>query len=70
MNVARFQISLSANKKSCNHNDYRIFCMSCLFGDHCCAEKNEETDAIVLGLPIYMGQMSARAKIFTDWCSQ
>lgn len=26
----------------------------------------EHTDAIVLGLPIYMGQMSAQGKIFTD----
>lgn len=50
-------------------------CWSCHKSDQGCVIKDdmqkiyhalEHTDAIVLGLPIYMGQMSAQGKIFTD----
>lgn len=50
-------------------------CWACHKGDHGCVinddmqkiyDAMEHTDAIVLGLPIYMGQISAQGKIFTD----
>jgi multimeric flavodoxin WrbA len=50
-------------------------CMACHKGAKCCVinddmqkiyEEMEHADAVVLGLPIYMGQMSAQGKIFTD----
>jgi multimeric flavodoxin WrbA len=50
-------------------------CMACHKGAEGCVIKDdmqkiydemEHADAIVLGLPIYMGQMSAQGKIFTD----
>ncbi|RKD30297.1 flavodoxin family protein [Lacrimispora algidixylanolytica] len=50
-------------------------CMACHKGAEGCVikddmqkiyEEMEHADAIVLGLPIYMGQMSAQGKIFTD----
>ena len=50
-------------------------CFSCHKGDQGCIISDdmqklngaiEHADAIVLGSPIYMGQMSAQAKIFTD----
>ena len=50
-------------------------CLSCHKGNRGCAINDdmqklydaiEHADAIVLGSPIYMGQMSAQAKIFTD----
>ncbi|CAB1250215.1 Iron-sulfur flavoprotein [Clostridiaceae bacterium BL-3] len=50
-------------------------CWACHKGDQGCVIKDdmqkiydalEHADAIVLGLPIYMGQMSAQGKIFTD----
>jgi multimeric flavodoxin WrbA len=50
-------------------------CLSCHKGDKGCVINDdmqklyvaiEHADAIVLGSPIYMGQMSAQAKIFTD----
>jgi Multimeric flavodoxin WrbA len=50
-------------------------CWACHRGDKGCVIKDdmhkiydalEDADAIVLGLPIYMGQMSAQGKIFTD----
>lgn len=50
-------------------------CLSCTKGDRGCVINDdmqkiyvaiEHADALVLGSPIYMGQMSAQAKIFTD----
>ena len=50
-------------------------CMGCLRDERRCLINDDmqalyaalrETDALVLGTPIYMGQMSAQAKIFTD----
>ncbi len=50
-------------------------CWACHKGDQGCVIKDDmdkiydaisHADAIVLGLPIYMGQMSAQGKIFTD----
>jgi multimeric flavodoxin WrbA len=50
-------------------------CLSCHKGDQGCIINDdmqklyaaiEQADAIVLGSPIYMGQMSGQAKIFTD----
>ena len=49
-------------------------CLSCVQGDRCVVDDDmqelydalEGADAIVLGTPIYMGQMTAQAKIFTD----
>jgi len=50
-------------------------CLGCHKGDRGCIVNDdmqklygaiEQADAIVLGAPIYMGQMSAQAKIFTD----
>ncbi len=50
-------------------------CLCCHQGDRGCVIKDdmqklyvaiEQAGAIVLGSPIYMGQMSAQAKIFTD----
>lgn len=50
-------------------------CWACHKSDQGCVIKDdmqkiydalEHADAIVLGLPIYMGQMSAQGKIFTD----
>ncbi|MDA8425565.1 MAG: flavodoxin family protein [Treponema sp.] len=50
-------------------------CLGCHKGDRGCVIDDdmqrlygplEQADALVLGLPIYMGQMSAQAKIFTD----
>jgi multimeric flavodoxin WrbA len=50
-------------------------CLDCHKGDRGCTinddmqkiyDAAEHADAIVLGSPIYMGQMSAQAKIFTD----
>ena len=50
-------------------------CWACHKGDQGCVIEDdmqkiydalEHADAIVLGLPIYMGQMSAQGKIFTD----
>lgn len=50
-------------------------CWACHRGDQGCVLNDdmqkiydalEHADAIVLGLPIYMGQMSAQGKIFTD----
>ena len=50
-------------------------CWACHKGDQGCVINDdmqkiydaiEHADAIVLGLPIYMGQMSAQGKIFTD----
>jgi multimeric flavodoxin WrbA len=50
-------------------------CWACHKGDQGCIISDgmrkiydalEDADAIVLGLPIYMGQMSAQGKIFTD----
>lgn len=49
-------------------------CLGCTQGDRCVVHDDmqklydalEQADALVLGSPIYMGQMSAQAKIFTD----
>jgi len=49
-------------------------CLSCVKGDKCVVnddmqkiyESLKQADALVLGAPIYIGQMSAQAKIFTD----
>ncbi len=50
-------------------------CLGCHKGDKGCVIKDdmhklyvaiEHADAVVFGSPIYMGQMSAQAKIFTD----
>jgi multimeric flavodoxin WrbA len=50
-------------------------CYGCKQGDLCCIINDdmqklydalEHADALVLGSPTYMGQMSAQAKIFTD----
>ena len=50
-------------------------CWSCKKGDNCCVVNDdmqklyaaiEHADTIILGSPIYMGQMSAQAKMFTD----
>ncbi len=49
-------------------------CLGCIQGDRCVINDDmqklydalAQADALVLGSPIYMGQMSAQAKIFTD----
>jgi len=49
-------------------------CLGCVQNDKCIInddmqklyEALEQADALVLGSPVYMGQMSAQAKIFTD----
>jgi multimeric flavodoxin WrbA len=49
-------------------------CLGCVEGDRCIMNDDmqklytalKEADSLVLGAPIYMGQMSAQAKIFTD----
>jgi len=50
-------------------------CNACQKKDHGCSIKDDmqklykeikKSDAIVLGSPVYMGQMSAQAKLFTD----
>lgn len=49
-------------------------CLACAQGDGCVLQDGmqpiyaalKEADALVLGVPIYMGQMSAQAKAFTD----
>ncbi|MDR2659409.1 MAG: flavodoxin family protein [Spirochaetaceae bacterium] len=50
-------------------------CWGCKNGEHGCVIKDDmrklydaldKADALVLGTPVYMGQMSAQAKIFTD----
>lgn len=49
-------------------------CLGCVQSDRCVVGDDmqklydalKEADALVLGSPVYMGQMSAQAKIFTD----
>ena len=49
-------------------------CLSCVKSDRCAINDDmqkiyialEQADVLVLGSPVYMGQMSAQAKIFTD----
>ena len=49
-------------------------CLGCIQGDRCVINDDmqklydalKHADALVLGSPVYMGQMSAQAKIFTD----
>ena len=49
-------------------------CLGCVQGDSCIMNDDmqdiydalKDADALVLGSPIYMGQMTAQAKIFTD----
>ncbi|MCL2774070.1 MAG: flavodoxin family protein [Oscillospiraceae bacterium] len=49
-------------------------CLGCVKKDRCVVSDDmqkiydalEQADALVLGSPVYMGQMSAQAKIFTD----
>jgi multimeric flavodoxin WrbA len=49
-------------------------CLGCIQNDKCVINDDmqkfynalEQTDVLILGSPIYMGQMSAQAKIFTD----
>ncbi|MCL2472580.1 MAG: flavodoxin family protein [Treponema sp.] len=49
-------------------------CLGCVQGNGCVTKDDmqklyaslKDTDALVLGSPIYMGQMSAQAKTFTD----
>ena len=49
-------------------------CLGCVQSDRCVITDDmrkiydalEQADALVLGSPVYMGQMSAQAKIFTD----
>ena len=49
-------------------------CLCCVKGDGCVIRDDmqqlydalKQADALVLGSPVYMGQMSAQAKIFTD----
>ena len=49
-------------------------CLDCIQGDRCVINDDmqklydalKHADALVLGSPVYMGQMSAQAKIFTD----
>ena len=49
-------------------------CLGCVQGDRCIVNDDmqeiydalKDADALVLGSPIYMGQMTAQAKIFTD----
>jgi multimeric flavodoxin WrbA len=49
-------------------------CLSCVQNDKCVINDDiqtlynalEQADVLVLGSPVYMGQMSAQAKIFTD----
>ncbi len=68
-----------AETQSFNFSDLDIKpcrgCWGCHKGDQGCVIKDDmqkindaidHADAIVLGLPIYMGQMSAQGKIFTD----
>ena len=68
-----------AETQSWNFSDLDIKpcqgCLGCTKGDQGCVINDdmqklydaiEHADALVLGSPIYMGQMSAQAKIFTD----
>ena len=49
-------------------------CLGCVQGDRCVIDDDMQelysalfqADALVLGSPVYMGQMSAQAKMFTD----
>lgn len=49
-------------------------CLACVQSDQCMINDDmqeiydalDQADALVLGSPVYMGQMSAQAKIFTD----
>ena len=49
-------------------------CLGCVQGNGCVIKDDmqklyvslKEADALILGTPLYMGQMSAQAKIFTD----
>ena len=49
-------------------------CLNCIQSDRCVINDDmqklytalKQADALVLGSPVYMGQMSAQAKIFTD----
>ena len=49
-------------------------CLGCVESDRCIVDDDmqeiydalEQADVLVLGSPVYMGQMSAQAKIFTD----
>ena len=49
-------------------------CLGCIKSNRCTIDDGmqniyrtlEQTDALVLGSPVYMGQMSAQAKMFTD----
>jgi multimeric flavodoxin WrbA len=49
-------------------------CLVCVKGDGCVLKDDmlqiyaalKTADALILGAPIYMGQMSAQAKVFTD----
>jgi multimeric flavodoxin WrbA len=49
-------------------------CLGCVQSDQCVIDDDmqklyhelKQADALVLGSPVYMGQMSAQAKIFTD----
>jgi len=49
-------------------------CLGCVQGDRCMIHDDmqglysglEWADALILGSPVYMGQMSAQAKLFTD----
>ena len=49
-------------------------CLRCIKSNRCVIDDGmqkiystlEQTDALVLGSPVYMGQMSAQAKMFTD----
>ena len=49
-------------------------CLGCVKSDRCVINDDmqkiydalKEADALILGSPVYMGQMSAQAKIFTD----
>ena len=49
-------------------------CLGCVKNDKCVVDDDmqkiydslKQADALVLGMPVYMGQMSAQAKIFTD----
>ena len=49
-------------------------CLACVKGDRCVINDDmqeiyatlKQADALVLGSPVYMGQMTAQAKIFTD----
>jgi multimeric flavodoxin WrbA len=49
-------------------------CLACVQGDKCVINDDmqqlydalDQADALILGSPVYMGQMTAQAKIFTD----